>query len=537
MKTVEGNLVDVENRKIYPCTIIIEGNRIISIQRNSNSYNNYILPGFVDAHVHIESSMLVPTEFSNAVVPNGTVAVVNDPHEIANVLGMSGIKFMMDNSQKASLKFFYGIPSCVPATAYDRSGSIITSKVVENLASTDKFIVLSEMMNIPGVLQNDPEVVRKLDIARKYKLKIDGHAPKLRGDSLSAYIARGIETDHESISIEEAGEKISKGMKIIIREGSAAKNYEALKSLIGTHTDDVMFCTDDAHPDDLLRNGHINHIVKKALSDGFGIFDVLQVACINPVKFYHLNVGILKEGDYADFILVDDIVSMNILSTYINGEEVYSLNKMKKYEHVPVAPLNYFNHDKITSADIVTVYAGNIPLIKIVPDEIVTRHLVYSFGEKATRFESDISTDVLKIAYVNRYTNGKPQLGLITGVGLNRGAFASSVSHDSHNIIAIGCTDNDLTAVINAIIENKGGLAVQNGEKISILPLPVGGIMSDQPVDQVTDQYLKLNRELKQMGCILKAPFMTLSFMSLIVIPSIKIGEKGIFDYDKFDFI
>lgn len=537
MKRIEGNLIDIENREFYPCEIAIADGKIVSIDRNSNSYDHYISPGFIDAHVHVESSMLMPTEFSKRVIPNGTVGVVADPHEIANVLGIEGVRLMVTNGEKAPLKFHWGIPSSVPATPFDKTSGVLTVKDTEELAKTGQFSLLSEVMNIPGVLDNDPEILDKIAIAKKYHLRIDGHSPDLRGDKLSTYIAHGIETDHESSTLEEAEEKISKGMNILIREGSAAKNYEALKSLIATNTENVMFCTDDSHADDLLEQGHINKIVKMAFRDGFGIFDVLQIACINPVKFYHLDVGTLHIGDKADFIILDDLASLNIVGTYINGQEVYLRGIEREYPDVKIPLLNVFHHDQIIVSEIETSVSGEVTCIQVIPDSILTEKKVVSFGKEPVRFQSDVEADLLKIIYLNRYFNSKPQVGFIFGIGLKRGAFASSISHDSHNVVAIGCTDEDLVAAINVIIQEKGGLAVQQGNKGLSLPLPVGGIMSDKTGQEVADQYSKLNLELHQMGCPLNSPFMTLSFMSLIVIPRLKIGEKGIFDVDRFEFI
>lgn len=537
MKIIEGNLIDIDNREFYPCAISISDGKIVDIERNSNSYDQYISPGFIDAHVHVESSMLMPTEFSRLVIPNGTVGVVADPHEIANVLGIEGVQLMIDNGEKVSLKFFWGIPSCVPSTSFDKPGHILSVDDTEKLAKTGCFTMLSEVMNVPGVIHNDPDIIGKIEIAKKYHLKIDGHAPEVRGDLLSSYIAHGIETDHESSTIEEAEEKISKGMHVIIREGSAAKNYEALKSLIATSTDNIMFCTDDSHADDLLNKGHINKIVKKALSDGFGIFDVLQIACINPVRFYHLNVGTLRVGDPADFIILNDLDSLDICSTFIQGEEVYHKGKIKDDEMVDIPLLNIFHHDKISESDICTNVCGNVSCIQVTRDSILTDRKMLHFENRRERFQSDISSDVLKIVYLNRYFNSKPQVGFISGVGLKRGAFASSVSHDSHNVVAIGCTDADIVHSINELIEEKGGLVANDGNRLYTLPLPVGGIMSDKTGREVANQYMKLNEILAEMGTDLKSPFMTLSFMALIVIPTLKIGEEGIFDFDKFDFV
>ena len=537
MKVIEGNLVDIDNREFYPCAITISEGKIISIERNSNSYDHYISPGFIDAHVHIESSMLMPSEFSKLVIPNGTVGVVADPHEIANVLGVEGIEMMIKNGEETPLNIFWGIPSCVPATSLDKPGNILTVEDTETLAKTGRFTMLAEMMNIPGVLNNDSEVLAKLEMAKKYSLRIDGHAPGMKGDALSTYIAHGIETEHESSVLDEAEEKISKGMQIMIREGSAAKNYEALKSLIATRTDNVMFCTDDSHADDLLEKGHINYIVRKAVADSFGIFDVLQVACINPVHFYHLDVGTLHVGDKADFIVLEDLESFDIYSTYINGEEVYRKGRDYKLPASQIEVLNLFHHDEIKDTDICTDVQGDISCIKIIPDSIVTERKVLHFDQKSEHFQSDISSDILKIVYVNRYFNTPPQVGFISGIGIKRGAFASSISHDSHNIIAVGCTDTDIIVAINEVIKSKGGLVVNDGHKLYTLPLPVGGIMSDLSGEEVANRYTRLNKLLLEMGTSLNSPFMTLSFMALVVIPTLKIGEKGIFDVEKFGFV
>lgn len=503
------------------------------MERNANSYDCYILPGFIDAHVHVESSMLLPTEFSRTVVGHGTVAVVNDPHEIANVLGTKGVKAMMKNSKKAMMKFFYGIPSCVPATPFDRAGGNISAGETEDLARSGNFVALSEMMNVPGVVHRDPEVMAKLAIAKKYDLRIDGHAPGIVGETLDLYAGSGIETDHESITLEEATLKISRGMKILIREGSAAKNYHALKTLIATHTDDVMFCTDDIHPDDLL-HGHIDNIARQALRDGFGLFDVLQVACINPVRFYRLEVGLLRVGDHADFIVVDDIDTLQVSATYIGGKKVFP------FKHPAAARKgktpNLFHHDRITGDDIKTSVTGKIHCIQVLPNELVTGKIPYTPRDAGDPFESDIPADVLKIVHVNRYFNLAPRTGFISGIGIKSGAFASCISHDSHNIIAVGCSDIEIARAINRVIDQRGGLSVVHGDKLLSLPLPVAGIVSEKSATEVARAYKELNDEIRRMGSPLPSPFMTLSFMALIVIPAYKIGEKGMFDVEKFAF-
>lgn len=545
MQKIEGNIVDILNRKIYPGEILIDNGKILAIHRNSKMYEHFICPGFIDAHVHIESSMLIPENFSEVVIRKGTVAVVNDPHEIANVAGIDGITFIIENSRHAAVKIFFTIPSCVPATPLDSSGSIISSSNVEELATTGNFIGLSEVMNVPGVIHEDTEVVAKLNIAKRYGLKIDGHAPGLSGEALKKYVSWGISTDHESSTLQEAEEKIKCGMKILIREGSAAKNYEALKSLIKTNPEDVMFCTDDSHPDELMLSGHIDKIVKRAVGDGFDLFDVLKIAAINPVKHYQMDVGMLRPGDSADFIIIQNLGSFKVLATYINGIKKYDLKSGTDKREIlsdnliqKSSLINKFNHDLIAPDSIKRHIKGEITIIKVINGELFTPRSKYIVSNPSSNFESNINDDILKIVYLNRYqNNSKPQVAYIEGFCLKEGAFASSISHDSHNIIAVGCCDKDITDCINAVITAKGGLCVKQKQQISLLPLPIGGIMTYEIAEKVDIEYTKLNFLLKKMGCKLDAPFMTLSFMSLIVIPELKIGEKGLFDFKSFDWI
>ena len=538
-KQVKGNIVDIYSRRIYPGIVHIEDEKILFIEEcHDEKFECYILPGFIDAHVHIESSMLVPSEFSKLIIQKGTVAIINDPHEIANVLGMDGIHFMLENSKETSIKIFFTIPSCVPATNFDHSGSCLNSSDVEQLIQSEQFIGLSEMMNVPGVLSRDPETLRKIEIVRCQQKTIDGHAPGLRGEDLINYIQEGITTDHESICLDEAIEKITHGMKILIREGSAVRNYEILKSLIATHPNHVMFCTDDLHPDDIIRYGHIDKIVRTAISDGFDLFDVLKIACINPIQHYHLNVGTLREGENADFIVVRDLKSFETLSVYIAGSEKLKFERaVSNHKMVSEIALNKFDRDFISIKDLRKPLTGFQYCIGVKEGEIVTSKESFVLDIPTINFESDIENDILKIVYLNRYQNKIPQIAYIHGIGLKRGAFASSISHDSHNIIAVGVTDSELLKSINAVIEQKGGLSVVEGDKITVLPLPIAGIMTDRSGHEVADIWTKLIDELHQMGCILSLPFMTLSFMALIVIPELKIGERGLFEYSKFNFI
>lgn len=541
MEKVEGNIVDIINRRVFSGVVTLNGEGLIySIDENDKKYNHYILPGFVDAHVHIESSMLIPEEFSRLAIRRGTVAVVNDPHEIANVLGKEGIYFMMENSRFSSIKMFFTVPSCVPSTCFDSSGGCLSSSDVEELLQTGRFFGLSEMMNVPGVINNDSEVMKKIESARSKGVIIDGHAPGLRGNELKKYIDSGISTDHECVTLEEALEKIEAGMKILIREGSAAKNFEVLKTLIALHPDDVMFCTDDSHPGDLICDGHIDKMVRRAVSEGFDLFDVLKIACINPVLYYKLNVGLLRKGDPADFILVKDLKNFSLLSVYIDGKEMYNCSGKRD---VPtgkrdVGYPNLFNRGKIGTFELVKPIRDRLVCIEVMNDEIVTRKIVFPFTKPSDNFESDISRDILKIVYLNRYHNDScPQMGFIHGFGLKRGAFATSISHDSHNIIAVGTNDRELAKAVNSVIDNKGAIVVVDGERVMCLPLPIAGIITDLKGEEVSQMWENMIFLLRDMGCCLDSPFMTLSFMALIVIPELKIGEKGLFEYSSFSFI
>ena len=486
--------------------------------------------------------MLLPKEFSRLIVTKGTVGIVNDPHEIANVLGEEGIEFMRKNAEEADVKMFFSIPSCVPATPFDAAGGIINAEGVEKLVKTKTFVALSEMMDVPGVLKGDKEVKRKLEIAKENHLKIDGHAPGVRGEDLKNYIAAGITTDHECTTLEEAVEKIERGMKIMIREGSAAKNFEALHPLIRLYPQQIMFCTDDAHPDEIKEKGHIDRIVRMAIAKGYDLFDILKAASINTIKHYHLSIGSLKEKDTADFVIVKDLKNFQIIATYINGIEKYNFknSELKGTENrkQDYFILNRFCHEYLSKKEIqYTLNKGDMPVIQVSDGSLWTEKRVIKNQNDKINFEADTQNDILKIVYINRYRNGKPQIAFIKGVGLKEGAFGSSISHDSHNILAIGCKDEDLMECINEIIRLKGGLVVKNERGLFSLPLPVAGIMSDQTADKVIRNYKELNRELSKSGVTLSSPFMTLAFMSLIVIPELKIGEQGLFDYNQFSFI
>ncbi|WP_282042882.1 adenine deaminase [Winogradskyella flava] len=551
---LKGNIVDIPKCKIFKGEVTIENGKIISIEERDCKEDHYILPGFIDAHIHIESSMLVPSEFAKVAVTHGTVATVSDPHEIANVLGVEGVEFMIENGKQTPFKFNFGAPSCVPATSFESAGAVIDSNAIKSLLANPDITYLAEMMNYPGVLYDDTEVLKKLEWAKHYNKPIDGHAPGLRGDDLSKYIAAGISTDHECFTYEEGLEKLQKGMKVIIREGSAAKNFNALIDLLDEYYASMMFCSDDKHPDDLLL-GHINDLCARAVAKGIDVFKVLQAACVNPVKHYGLDVGLLHVGDAADCIVLEDLKTFKTLQTYINGEVVYD-HGVSKIKHVDFKNLNNFNTSRkdvadfryeikktisvaealeVTEAEINNI-SPKIRVIECLDGELVTNEII----EKATinngNLVSNIESDILKMAVVNRYENDKPAIAFIKNFSLKQGAIASSVGHDSHNIIAVGVSDEAICKAVNLLIENKGGICAISDTQEKVVPLPVAGIMSDQNAETIGIQYAELDTMAKDMGSTLHAPYMSLSFMALLVIPSLKLSDKGLFDGNTFKF-
>lgn len=533
---ISGNIVDVLNSLIYPGTLEIENGKIIDVVKEEKEYDTFILPGFVDSHVHIESSMLVPSEFARLAVVHGTVATVSDPHEIGNVLGIEGVKYMIENGKRVPFKFYFGAPSCVPATSFETAGAAIGVSEVEELLKSPDVKYLSEMMNVPGVLSEDPAVMAKIQAAKNRGKRIDGHAPGLRGEALKRYIAAGPSTDHETTELEEAKEKISLGMKILIREGSAAKSFDAFSPLIEEFPRFCMLCADDKHPDSLLQ-GHINELVKRALQKGIDRMKVLQCACVNPVKHYGLEVGLLQQGDPADFIVIDNFERLNILKTYINGQLVAEQGK-SLIPRVDALVVNNFSIEKKQVQDFTVTKAGEkINVIEVTDGQLITKKLLTEPRVADGLVVSDPERDILKIAVVNRYTNALPAVGFIKNIGLKKGALASSVAHDCHNIIAVGVKDQELCDAVNLVIEHKGGLAVVSDNTKEILPLPVAGIMTNEAGEKVAVQYARLDALAKQLGSSLQSPFMTLSFMTLLVIPSLKMSDKGLFDGEKFEFV
>ncbi|MCU4174119.1 adenine deaminase [Carboxylicivirga sp. N1Y90] len=536
--TISGNIVDVVNRRIFGGIIHLKDGRIQSIITSTDKFQNYILPGLIDSHVHIESSMLVPSRFAHMVVPRGTVAVVSDPHEIANVLGRDGVEYMIKDGARVPLKCFFGVPSCVPATSFESAGGKIDSADIEYLFSRGANF-LAEMMNFPGVIYGDSEVKKKLDIAKKYNKRIDGHAPGLSGDDLIKYAQAGISTDHECSTIEEAIQKIKLGMLVQIREGSAARNFDALHELIRSHPDKVMLCTDDSHPDLIKTKGHIDRLIRLGLSKGYDIFELYQTALINPVSHYDLPVGMLRVDDPADFIVVDNLQDFNVKQTYINGIKAAE-NGTALFDLMPVDTVNNFDCNNISASDLSIIAPYDHPVVRVIEcedGELLTNEFIWHPNiKKGSEVTSDINADILKIVVINRYEKAPVSVGFIKNFGLQQGALASSVAHDSHNIVAVGCDDESLVNVVNGIIGSKGGIAAYNDGLSIQVDLPVAGIMSDQTGDVISEKYTQLNEFVTELGVNMNAPFMTLAFMSLLVIPNLKIGDKGLFDVSTFQF-
>jgi adenine deaminase len=539
MKTFEvsGNLIDILQQSIYPATVQVTDGRISSIIPNENVYDQYLLPGFIDAHVHVESSMLTPSQFARLAVVHGTVATVSDPHEIANVLGVEGVEYMLKNGKEVPFKFCFGAPSCVPATTFETAGAAVSVADVEALLAKPEVLYLTEMMNFPGVLHEQPDVMAKIAAAKRAGKPVDGHAPGLRGKDAQQYIAAGISTDHECFTAEEALDKLQYGMQILIREGSAARNFDALIPLLDEHYEKMMFCSDDKHPDNLVE-GHINVLVKRALALKIDLFKVLRAACVNPVLHYKIPAGLLRVADPADFIIIDDLHNFNILSTYIDG--VLVADKGATLIDSIVAPvINNFDCIPSIPSDFWIPASGDTVTVKVIEaldGQLITNSLQETLPVRDGVVNSSVEKDVLKLAVVNRYHPAPVALGFIRNFGFTHGAIASSVAHDSHNIIAVGVDDVSISLAINAVIAARGGVSVVRDGVASVLALPVAGLMSNLDGYEVAARYSELDAAAKALGSQLGAPFMTLSFMALLVIPHLKLSDLGLFDGDTFSF-
>ena len=531
---VSGQIVDVVNSRIFKGTVFVDNGKIVNVIEEENDNDQLIMPGFVDSHIHIESSLLVPTEFARLAVTHGTVATVSDPQEIANVRGIECVKYMVATGKLSPMKCYFGAPSCVPATSFETSGAILDSRAVDELLSMDDIKYLGEMMNYPGVIFNDKEVLAKINSAQRHNKPIDGHAPLLSGDDLVKYCKSGITTDHECSSLQEAREKVALGMTILIREGSAAKNFDALIPIIEESPENVMFCSDDMHPHELI-NGHINSLVKKSISLGYNILDVLKSATLNPIKHYNLEVGLLQKNDPADFIIVDNLVDFNVLKTYIDGKLVAE-NKKSLIPENDVELINNFETEQVDVDDFRIYDEGKkVKIISVINGELLTEKTIGRPKSVNDNLVSDVDNDILKIAVINRYEKKKIALGFIKNFGLKKGAIASSIAHDSHNIVVIGCSDEEMTNAANMIINTKGGLVAWSHDENICIPLPVAGLMTNIDGHKIAADYQELVSLSKEFGSTLNDPFMTMGFMSLLVIPRLKLGDKGLFDCEKFE--
>lgn len=536
MNQVSGQLIDIPNRKTYPVTVHFDKGIIQKIEKIEKAPSQYILPGFVDAHVHVESSMLVPSEFGRLAVVHGTVGTISDPHEIGNVLGVEGVEYMIDNGKQINFKFHFGAPSCVPATIFETAGAEITVDDVEYLLKKPEINYLAEMMNWPGVLFKDETVFAKIAKAKALNKPIDGHAPGVKGEQAKTYAAAGISTDHECFTIEEAQDKLDCGMKILIREGSAAKNFEALIPLLDQNYERIMFCSDDKHPDNLVE-GHINLLVKRALAKGNDLYKVLQAACINPVRHYNMNIGLLQEKDPADFIVIDNIENFSIQQTWINGELVAETGQ-SNIPKVENTIINNFNCQVKTADQFkIEIKGSKVQVMEALDGQLITNLRSYDSALIDNPYQTNTQEDILKVTVVNRYKEASPAIGYIKNIGLNEGAIASSVGHDSHNIIAVGVDDDSITKAVNMIIEAKGGVSAIGKGQEHLLELPVAGIMSEKDGYKVAEAYSTIDAFAKSLGSPLNSPFMTLSFMALLVIPKAKMSDLGFFDGEAFKFI
>lgn len=533
--TIKANYVDIENRQIFAAEVKIEGRKIVAVTAIDEVVDDYILPGFIDAHIHIESSMVLPAEFAKVAVLHGTVGTVSDPHEIANIMGIEGVNYMIENSKTVPFNFFFGAPSCVPATRFETAGATIDADGIKALMQSDDIWYLAEVMNYPAVIHRDTEIMQKVSAAHQANKPVDGHAPALTGPDLQQYISAGISTDHECFTYNEGLEKLKSGMKVIIREGSAAKNFDALIPLLNLFPKKIMFCSDDKHPDDLLL-GHINQLVMRAIKEGYNIFDVLYAACVLPVKHYQLPVGLLNVNDDADFIVINNLQEFKVKQTFVKGICV-AQNQKSNITTKPFYNVNKFNCTPITAQQLAIKSSnGKIKVIEAFNRQLITASIIDTVPVVNGFLTTDTIKDILKIVVVNRYFDAPPSVAFIKNFGLKEGAIASCIAHDSHNIVAVGVDDESLAQAINLIIECKGGISVAHQHGKDVLPLPVAGIMSNLSVDEVAASYQNLHAKAKELGCQLDAPFMSLSFMALLVIPALKLSDKGLFDGVNFKF-
>ncbi len=534
---ISGTVVDIVNQRLFGGRIEVnEEGRIAAIHPESHPRPGFLLPGLVDAHVHVESSMLCPTAFARAALYHGTLAAVCDPHEIANVLGLAGVEFMLAESTRTPFHFAVGAPSCVPATPFDTAGAVLDAAAVAELLTRADISHLAEMMNVPGVLSGDSEVMAKLDAAHRWDKPVDGHAPGLRGEEMRRYLQAGISTDHECLSREEAGEKATAGLHILLRRGSAARGFQALLPVLRDYPEKCMFCTDDLHPDELLW-GHIDEMVRIALAQGYSLFDVLGAASLNPVRHYGLPMGLLQVGDRADWIEVEDVQSFRVQRTVLSGCVVAEKGKARLPEMGPLSRPNHFRLQPLRAEQLaLSARLGRCRVIGLRDGELYTDEMLCQPTVRGGVVVSDPSRDLLKLMVCNRYAQeGKPALALVHGLGLVAGALAASVAHDSHHLICIGSDDALMVQAANAVIDHGGGLAAVTAQgEMAVMPLPVAGLMSSESCEVAAEQYRQVTAMARFCGCRLTAPFMALSFLALPVIPALKLTDRGLFDALRF---
>ncbi len=534
---LSGNIVDLHARRIYPGTVEWQDGRITRLFAEPDKrHARFIAPGFVDAHIHIESSLLPPAEFARWAVVHGTVATVSDPHEIANVLGAAGVNYMIRDGRRTPFKFNFGAPSCVPATAFETAGAELGTRAVARLLARPEIKYLSEVMNFPGVLARAPSLMAMIAAARKLGKPVDGHAPGLRGKDAARYAAAGITTDHECFTLPEALDKLQAGMKILIREGSAARNFAALAPLLKTHPDRCMFSCDDLHPD-LLMVRHLDEHVRRALASGADRFDILRCASVNPVEHYRLDVGLLREGDPADFIVFEGWKNLRVRRTYLRGELVARDGRSLLPRQPSRTPNAFCARLRQPGEFRMPAGEGKLNVIEAIGGQLITRRRRVPARVEAGAVVSDPKRDLLKIVVINRYARCAPvAVGFIRGFGLKAGAIASSVAHDSHNIVAVGVDDGSLCAAVNLVISHRGGISAVGRGRRTVLPLPIAGLMSDRDGRTVARRYTALDALAKKLGSKLDAPFMTLSFMALLVIPDLKLSDRGLFSAAQWGF-
>jgi adenine deaminase len=527
VQRLSGNIVDLVGRRIFPGRVEWEDGRIQRIvPEPGRRHRHFIAPGFIDAHVHIESSMLPPAEFARLAVVHGTVATVSDPHEIANVLGEAGVAYMIAEARRTPFKFCFGAPACVPATPFETAGASLGLRAVTRLLARPEIGYLSEFMDYPSVLRGDPLALAKIAAARRAGKPVDGHAPGLRGPDAAAYGAAGISTDHECFTLAEAWDKLAAGMSILIREGSAARNFDALSPLLRSDPARCMFCCDDLHPDELVRH-HIDAHVRRGLAAGAHRLDVLTVASVNPVRHYGLDVGLLQVGDAADFIVFEGWRRLAVRRTYLRGRLV-ARDGRSLLPHVPARVVNRFRTGARRPEEFAVSAPGarRLNVIGAIEGQLITRHLRLAPRIVNGAIAADPARDILKLVVVNRYAARAPvAVAFIRGFGLRRGALASSVAHDCHNIVAVGADDASLARAVNWIIRHRGGVCAVGGPAeadAAILPLPIAGLMATGDGAAVADAYGAVDALAKRLGSTLAAPFMTLSFMALLVIPDLK---------------